>query len=65
MQSIARDMGLNPSYYLPDAEPLPEPPADSKANQLPPFFMDETPESTLAGQDIMQDVSANLDLGNG
>ena len=48
MQSIARDMGLNPAYYLPDAEPLPPPPTNPGDNVLPPFFMDETPEPTLA-----------------
>lgn len=34
MQSIFRDAGLNPTYYLPDAEPIPEAPLNPKENQI-------------------------------
>lgn len=39
-QSVSRDMGLNPAYYLPEKEPIPTPPLNPKDNVIPQDIID-------------------------
>jgi len=63
-QSVFRDMGLNPAYYLPEAEPLPTPAPNPEDNQIPQDILDagfQPPEITQ-GQDIAQTLMSEVDM---
>lgn len=69
MQSIYRDTGMSPSYYLPDEEPMPEPPVeevkkDPKLTQIADLYGDRPPE-VINGQDMAAAMNNQIDLGNG
>lgn len=65
-QSVFRDMGLNPAYYLPEAEPLPTPAPNPEDNQIPQDILDAgfQPPEVTQGQDIAQTLASEVDMWN-
>lgn len=61
MQSIYRDMGMNPAIYLPEAEALAPPPLTP--SPIDNLYGDATP-TEIQGRDIARAMNTQIDLGN-
>lgn len=65
MQSIYRDMGMNPAIMLPEAEPIKEQPEEpSPTEPVDSLYWDLSPEQ-VNGMEIGQALNPQVDLGNG